>query len=92
MTAMLVLAAVHLLVPAAFIAWQWRGAVSSRVQWLTRSAAFAGFLLALHYAGFWGLRPLPCLGIAHRQGRRRQWNFRFGAGLSRLPAAAPPGC
>ena len=53
MTALLVLAIVHLVVPVAFIAWQWRSDVSSRAQWLVRTAAFAGFLLALHYAGYW---------------------------------------
>lgn len=57
MTALLVLAVVHLVVPAAFIAWQWRSDVSSRAQWLVRTAAFSGFLLALHYAGFWVLLP-----------------------------------
>lgn len=38
MTALLVLAIVHLVVPVAFIAWQWCGDVSSRAQWLVRTA------------------------------------------------------
>lgn len=57
MMALVVFAVVHLLVPVAFIVWQWRGEASSRAQWLVRTTAFAGFLLALHYAGFWVLLP-----------------------------------
>lgn len=57
MSAILVFVAVHVAVPLAFIAWQWRGQVTSRMQWLVRTAAFAGFLLALHFAGFWFVLP-----------------------------------
>lgn len=57
MTAVFVFAAIHVLVPVALLVWQWRARVSSGVQWLARTAAFAAFFLALHFGGFWIVLP-----------------------------------
>ncbi|MGH8632185.1 MAG: M23 family metallopeptidase, partial [Burkholderiales bacterium] len=57
MTALVVFAVIHVLVPLALLTFQWRAALGSRAQWLARTVAFAGFFVALHLAGFWTVLP-----------------------------------